>query len=240
LERLEQLAFVKKAVLESRVIDLSEEKIIELRKVFSRQLEIPVGFETANPTIRDLCINKTFSNETFEIAVAFCKKHDVNIIPLMIFKPPFLTEKEAIVDYFNSLQYLDPLRLKRIDMEILTIERDTLAELLWKKGQFHTPWFWSVIDTLTRKAKAKLETPLYISPISYSVKAESMPSNCSQCDPLILERFHQYNQSGDVRVFDDIACECKKKWEKEIQARPDIESLPLRVSTFLGSYTQKT
>lgn len=230
---LENMPSVKKVVLESRVVDFSEEKIIELRNVFSKQLEIAVGFETANSVVRDFCINKSFSNAAFEKSVNFCVQYDVDIIPLMLFKPPFLTEKEAIDDYVSSLKYLDQFNLKRIDMEILTIERDTFAYLLWEKKLFRPPWFWSIIETLKRNSQENFSTPIFIGPLSYSVRAECLPSNCNRCDQLIIERFNDYNLSRMVSVFDDIVCSCRNKWEEEIQKKPKIKSIPLRVASFL-------
>ncbi|NGX34073.1 MAG: hypothetical protein K1060chlam1_00420 [Candidatus Anoxychlamydiales bacterium] len=233
MEYLENLSFVKKVVLESRIVDLTENKIIELKKIFSKKLEIAVGFESANSQIRDFCINKSFTNEKFEEIVKFCKKYDVDIIPLMIFKPTFLTEKEAIDDYINSLIYLDQFNLKRIDMEILTIEKDTLAHLLWEKKLFYPPWLWSIVETLKIKNSKNLKTQLYISPISYSVKAEATPSNCDKCNQLFFKKFNEFNKIKNISIFDNLKCTCTKKWKEALNILPNIESIPLRVLNFL-------
>jgi len=232
---LENIPEVKKVVLESRVVDLTEEKIIRLRSAFSKNLEIAIGFESANPNIRDFCINKSFSQTTFENAIHYCKEWEVDIIPLMIFKPPFLTEREAIDDYVANMMYLEPFCLKRIDMEILTIQRDTLAYFLWSRHLFRPPRFWSIIEALKIRTQMNLLTPIYISPISYTVRSECLPSNCSSCDQQIFEQFNDYNRCGLISVFDDLECSCKNLWQEEIQ-RSDNQSIPERVLSFLQMY----
>ncbi|WP_291580201.1 hypothetical protein [Clostridium sp. UBA6640] len=107
--------------------DITEEKLFRIRQATNTEFDIAVGFESANPLIRNLCINKSFENSVFEANCNIWKKYNINIIPLMMLKPPFLTEYEAIEDYIKSLEYLEQFNFKRIDMELPTVENVLLC-----------------------------------------------------------------------------------------------------------------
>lgn len=233
-EILEQIPTVKKVVIESRVDDVVESRIQQIRNVYHKEMEIAVGFESCNQEVRELCMNKYFSNERFEYAVKMCKSYQIDIIPLMILKPVFLTEREAIQDYVQSLQYLEQFHLSRIDMEIMTIEKNTLTYLLWKQGYYHLPKLWSVIEILRQKEKFNLHTRVYISPMHYSVEAECSSSNCEKCNVKVIEQFSQYNVYGNTKVFDDISCDCKEKWNLRINEKAGISNLRNRIEYVLN------
>lgn len=233
-EKLEQIPTVKKVVLEARVDDITEEKIREIRKIYHKELEISVGFESSNEEIRELCMNKYFSNERFESIVELCKRYNAEIIPLMILKPAFLSEKEAIDDYISSLKYLDKFNLSRIDMEIMTIEKNTLNHILWKQGYYQLPKLWSVIYILQRKKALDLKTRVYISPMHYSVEAECMSSNCKQCTDLVVRYFNQYNESENPEIFNKIQCDCKKEWIQLINEKVGTLDLHRRVEYIMN------
>ncbi len=236
LSILEKMPSVKKVVLESKINDISEKKICEIRKIYSKSLEIAIGFESANAIVRDFCINKSFSQKSFKVCVDLSKRYDIDIIPLLILKPPFLSEQEAINDYIASLKYLEQFRLKRIDMEIATVQKGTIVHLLWQNNLFKPPWFWSVIEILKIKDSKNLKTPLYISPISYTVDSQCQPSNCVKCNHLILNKFNKYNLINKCsNLFDDIECDCKKNWKIEMQKKISIKSIPARIAFFLNS-----
>ncbi|WBW96390.1 archaeosine biosynthesis radical SAM protein RaSEA [Oceanirhabdus sp. W0125-5] len=203
---------IKKITLEARIEDITEDKLSEIKKVTNKEIEIAVGFESANPIIRDLCINKSFENRIFEEKCKLAKKYGISIVPLLLLKPPFLTEHEAIEDYINSLEYLEKFNLKRIDMELLTVEKFTMVFDLWQKKMFNPPKLWSVIEVLKKREEKGLKTPLYISPASYSVPAEAKTSNCHKCDDSINRAIENYNKSGDISILKDIECSCKKEW----------------------------
>ncbi|MCK4257938.1 MAG: archaeosine biosynthesis radical SAM protein RaSEA [Halanaerobiales bacterium] len=232
MEILSEKSNVKKIVIESRVEDITEEKIAKMRAVTDKEIEIAVGYESANPLVRDLCINKGFENSIFEKNCKIAKNYGISIVPLVFLKPPFLTEQEAIDDYLNSLQYLEQFNLKRVDMELPTIENHTLVHELWKNNLYRPAYLWSVIKILQTRDMLGLKTPIYISPMVYSVSAEVKASNCLTCDNLIYKAFETYNQFGDVSIFDSIECSCKDEWASLLDEKND-EELPKRVRNIL-------
>lgn len=229
---------LKKIVIEARMEDITEEKIFRMKEATNKEIEIAVGFESANPVIRDLCINKNFHNEIFESKVEIANKYNISIIPLLMLKPPFLSEYEAIEDYIESLVYLEQFRFKRIDMELPTVEKYTLVHELWKKDMYKPAKLWSVIKILRHKKRLGLKTPLYISPTNYSVPSESKASNCPKCDSLIYKLFEEYNKHGDIELFDSLNCTCKEDWIHLIENKKLNNDLSKRVNAIMKILTK--
>lgn len=217
---------VKRIVIESKLYDLCEEKILWLAEAMnSKELEIAVGFESANDIVRDLCVNKSFSNEFFEAKCRMLKRHGVRLVPLIIVKPPFLTERQAIDDVVNSLQYLEQFELQRIDLELATVEAYTLMQDLWEEGLYSTLRLWSIVEILGRKSELSLKTPVFVSPPNYTVESLDRPRNCPHCTEEILSRINEYNDGLDVSFFDSLTCSCKQEWENLLRKDNGLEPL---------------
>jgi len=220
---------VKKIVIESRIEDITEEKLLKLKQITKKEIEIAVGFESANEMIRELCINKSFSNTYFEKVYKVAISMGISIIPLLMIKPPYLTELEAIDDYVESLLYLEKFNFQRIDIELPTVEKDTLVHELWQRGMYTRLWFWSVIEILHLLQTTKFQTPLYISPQNYSVPSEDKTSNCPNCDDQIYQAIDQFNRTGDISIFDSIECMCKAAWKEQLQNEVWEGDIPSRI-----------
>lgn len=231
--KLNDIDTVKKIVIESRIDDIAEEKLKKIREVTQKDIEIAVGFESASPMIRDLCVHKSFSNKTFSKVLEVSKKYSISIIPLLILKPPFLTESESIEDYMNSLKFLEQFDIKRIDMELASVEKNTLVYDMWCNGMYQPPKLWTVIEILKRKEQLGLTIPIYISPANYSVSAVAKSSNCDDCTDYITQLFEEYNVYGKKSVFDNVHCHCRDEWLKLLQAPKRMESLPDQVENVL-------
>lgn len=232
LKNIEKLENIKKVTIESRIENIDSIKLSKIRTIFSKDLEIAVGFESANSTIRDLCINKSFKNTIFESKVKISKEYDIEIIPLLMIKPPFLTEKEAIRDIIKSLIYLEQFKFQRIDIELPTIEENTLTYKLWEIGEYKVLNLWAVIYLLKLHKKLRLKTYLYISPMIYSVESKEKTSSCDKCNTIILKKIEEYNKTSNIEIFNNFNCDCKEKWSYSFKKR-SFDNLEERIERIL-------
>lgn len=209
---------VKRIVIEAKVVDITRKKVSQLREaVGSKEFEIAVGFESANELVRDHCINKNFERQQFETNYHLLKEYGITLIPLVMVKPPFLTESQAIEDVVNTFEYLEPFKLQRIDLELATIEKNTLVHELWECGMYTTPRLWSVIEILKRKEESGLKTPIFLSPPNYTATAYDYSLNCPACSDQVIEAIKEYNRKWDNSVFDSLECSCKEEWQKSLE-----------------------
>lgn len=232
---------VKRIVLEAKVIDINEEKIPRLVEVMnSKELEIAVGFESAEEIVRDLCINKTFADSIFRAKAEILKRNGVSLVPLVMVKPPFLTEVQAIHDVVNTLQYLEQFDLKRIDLELATVEDHTIVHDLWHHGLYTTPRLWSVIEILRRRDELNLRTPLYLSPPNYTATAKVYSSNCPECNSVVADAIEVYNRRfADISVFDSLDCDCKRDWAEAIKDDSTDVSLQNQIETVFKTLLER-
>jgi len=224
---------IHRIVIETKIIDLDESKIIALTKVLDGiELEIAVGFESANHLVRDLCINKNFSKPIFEKNVEMLQRHGVRLVPLIMVKPPFLTEKMAIEDLIASLIYLESFNLPRIDLELATIEQHTLMHDLWRHKLYTPPRLWTIREILKQRETLELNTEIYLSPPNYSVEALAYSENCPACNPVMTKAMHSFNRTQTANAFDFITCECETPWQQLIDDSKPTDLLTHIAFTF--------
>jgi radical SAM enzyme (TIGR01210 family) len=217
---------VQRVVIEAKVIDITEAKVRRLvGAMCGKELEIAVGFESASPTVRDLCVNKSFRTQAFEASCRIVAGCGASLVPLIMVKPPFLTEAQAVNDVIDSLAYLEDHGLQRIDLELATVERDTLTHDLWRAGLYSTPWLWSVVAILEARERLSLTTPVFISPPNYTVPSIAMSHNCPDCNSAVIAAMEEYNRSSRASVLTDLHCRCRALWERELAKAPGPGSL---------------
>ncbi len=234
IKKLNEIQNIRKIVIEAKVRDITESKLKKIRECTDKDFEITIGYESSNEDVRQLCVNRPFSNIEFEHIVEITADNNIDLVPLLMVKPAFLTEKEAITDFIESLVYLEKFNLKRIDMELPTVMKDTLNYELWLVGKYVPVKFWSIISILKEREKKNLKTPLYISPMIYSVAAVDQAGNCQKCDKLIRNLFDVYNRTGQIDIFDNLDCECKEIWKREINTESSINDLGERVINIIN------
>jgi len=237
-QMLAKLPSIKRIVIETKIIDINEEKVAALTQALGTiELEIAVGFESANEVIRNVCINKSFPLPIFEKKTDLLQRYGVRLVPLIMVKPPFLTEQMALDDVVASLVYLEPFNLARIDFELATIEAHTLMHDLWQQGLYTTPRLWTLKAILEQRDALGLKTELYISPPTYSVESLAYSENCPSCNPAMQQAIHGFNRSQSVSAFDGIECACKASWQKNLQDEIQPDDLLPHIETVFGQLT---
>lgn len=73
-------------------------------------------------------------------------------------KPLFLSEKQAMEDITRSIDDAAPYA-DTISINLCNVQKGTLVETLWEKGQYRPPWLWSIIEILQRAKAAHPDLP---------------------------------------------------------------------------------
>lgn len=229
---------VKKVVIESRIEYATDDRVQRiLRNMDGKKLEIAFGFETSNQEIMKLCINKGFSLNNFNHFYPHLHQAGISIRPLLLLKPPFLTEGEAIADVLSTVDYLFERGIVDIDLEVTTVQKNTVVHQLWANNLYRPPWLWSIVEILL-KCKNKYQDRLhfYISPWEYSIASIDKVRNCGKCDKRLKECINLYNQNFDTTVFEDLECSCKDRWRDAIQEK-NVLTVPERILNQLENIT---
>jgi radical SAM enzyme (TIGR01210 family) len=146
---------ISRIVVESRPEYITRKKIKDdLSAIGSGVcLTIGVGIETADDFVNSFCINKGYSfrelKKVAECVGEFSPK--VTLLAYNLFKPPFLTDQEAIKDSLSLLDRLNNLSGEfgieiEIKIEPMVVAKHTVAEWLYNKEGYSAPSYWSVAE----------------------------------------------------------------------------------------------
>ena len=223
LEAVSKRKQIKLIGVESRAADITPEKIKSAKQILGRcELEIGMGLESRNDFVRNVCINKGLSLFSFEKALEAITASGASAVAHVLFKPPFLTELEAIEDTIETVEYLNQENIKRIVIMVCNVKKGTLVYELFKKGLYRAPWLWSVLQAvlaLPRKAQKKI----LIYGFKCGLPMEAVGKNCPDCTRKIMAFIDRFCGTGDINILKqamNLSCGCKKLWQASLDQKP--------------------
>lgn len=201
---------IRQLQVESRPEFLTEDGLGYVKENLDSKLEIGIGLETSNDLIRTSCINKGFSFNDYKTAVKLCRSKDVYVKTYLLLKPPFILEREAIEDTVKSALDAVQAGSTKISINPMNIQRGTLVELLWRKGEYTVPWLWSLVEVLKQVMGAKPD----VSVLSHPTGAGTQRGvhNCGECDSIVIKAIRDFSTTQDPSPFDSLDCGCKSHW----------------------------
>jgi radical SAM enzyme (TIGR01210 family) len=233
---LNRFSGIRKVVFESRIDYSPIDRVKNVKKCLDgKLLEVAFGFESADPQVMNLCINKGLSAHNFDYFYSVMQNTGVLLKPLLLLKPPFLTERESVEDLLATIRYLAAKQIRDIDLEVMTVEQNTVVYNLWKQGLYTTPMLWSIVDLIERyRAEFGDRVNLYISPWNYSVESLDWSKNCGRCDEEVGAAIHAYNHAFDPATLADLDCSCRQEIWMPRMEQTDDRPIPDRILDQLG------
>lgn len=158
-------------VVESRPEYITQKKVEKalLDINFHQKLSIAIGIESENAFINLFCNNKGNTIDKFEHVLQFLQPYQnrIGVIAYNLFKPAFLTEREALEDSLNLARTLDGLQKKYgVDIEMkvepTVVAKGTLIALLHKDGTYTPPSYWTIAELIAKICEANLSINLRI------------------------------------------------------------------------------
>ncbi len=208
---------VTEVVIESRPDYVTSKSMEALRRALgTRRVEIGIGLESSNDNIRRLCINKGFSKQDFMDATRVARENDIGVRAYVLLKPPFLSEKTALDDALQTVLDCERMGVTTVSVNPVNIQKHTLVERLWHRGEFRPPWLWSLVELLKR-ARKEIDSNINIICDPVAVGKSRGVHNCGKCDNIIADSIKSFSLSQSVAVLDDLSCDCLLQWEHVIQ-----------------------
>lgn len=203
---------VRRVQIESRPEFIKEKVLLNIKNMLTAELEIGIGLESANDRIRE-SINKGFSFDDFKKGVKICKKNGVKVKAYLLLKPPFLTEKEALQDAKDSIAKAQKAGADRVSVNPLNVQRGTLVEKLWQRGEYRPPWLWTVVEVL-RWADENVDIPVLSHPTAAGKHRGA--HNCGSCDGDVYRGVMAYSTTRDRKHL-NLDCKCKDLWRDTLE-----------------------
>ena len=223
LGELDENPDVKKVLLETRPEFVTQETIAACKSVIRKKLEIAVGVETSSDDIRLDCINKGFLFRNFIHASEIAHQHGSSVKAYLLLKPPFLSEGAAIRDAIKSVRDVSAYA-ETISINLCNVQKGTLVEKLWRRGDYRPPWLWSAIEVLRR---AKTEDPdAIITSDPVGAGSRHGPHNCGRCDRDAADVIRRFSLSQDTGEL-EVECDCISLWQKVVELEDVSYGAPL-------------
>lgn len=142
---------IDKFLIESRT-EYLHEKNLQDNLNDPEKVRIAIGLESSNDLIIRDSINKGSTFSKYVTAAKTARGLGFEVRTYLLFKPPFISEKEAMRDTLDSVRDASPYS-NDISINPMNIQKNTLVEYLWKRGLYRPPRLWSVAKLLVQSLK---------------------------------------------------------------------------------------
>lgn len=176
-------------------------------------LTVALGLESSDEEVLRTSVNKGFTAAQSKAAGELLKDGGIGVRTYLLLKPPYMTELDAIDDSVRSARFADPFS-DEISINPLNVQHATAVERLWKRGEFRSPWIWSLIEVMKRLS-GTVDARLMSSPSGGG--SQRGVHNCGKCDREALAAVERFSFTQDPRDL-DVQCECKSTWERYIRS----------------------
>lgn len=200
----EDFGLADRILFESRPEFITAESLAALDK----RSAVAIGLESANEEVLRKCVRKGFTVEDYRRAAVLLKESGIPLRTYLLLKPLFMTERAAVEDAITSIAFSSPFS-ESISVNPVNVQRDTVVESLWRRGDYRPPWLWSLVEVL-RRGREESSCRIMSSP-SGGGTARGV-HNCDRCDRKILEAVQRFSFSQDLRDLDGLECGCRSEW----------------------------
>jgi radical SAM enzyme (TIGR01210 family) len=216
LKRLETLG-IKKLVIETRPEYVTAQTV----EICQSRLptEFAIGLETTNDLIREKAIRKGFSFQDFALASETVHRQGGRVKAYLLLKPPLLSEGQAMRDAIASARAARS-HADILSLNLCNVQRNTLVERMWERGEFRPPWLWSALEVLK-----SVPGPIVCDPVGAGTRRG--PHNCGECDESVAEAIRTHALSQDVAPLHSLDCQCKSTWIELMEVEEESFGTPL-------------
>jgi len=85
-------------------------------------------------------------------------------------------------------------------------------EVLWRRGSYQPPWIWSILEIIKR-VRSSIKIPVIMDTSGFGTRRG--PFNCKKCNKKLKNLIIESNL--DQSIPDEFDCECKVKWEADVE-----------------------
>ena len=226
----------KELIVESRCEQMTEEKL-EWATSINPKFTVAIGLEAYDDEVLRFHVNKGFTTKSWDRAVANLKKFNLRIKTYLMFKPPFMSEADAL-DHCVSWIESVAVHSDEISVNPMNIQRGTVIDRLHRHNEYRPPWLWSLVDMIQRahplihpengiNGDPDQVSRLIVHPTAGGKIRGS--HNCGSCDGEVVAAIERYAVSGSLLEFDGIEWSCREVWEAEVNLERSLP-VPLGLS----------
>ncbi|MFX1537448.1 MAG: archaeosine biosynthesis radical SAM protein RaSEA [Promethearchaeota archaeon] len=221
LRQLAKNPEIQEVAVESRPEYINEEKLNAALDILGeKKLIIGIGVESTSDRIRIECINKGFTFYDIKKATSLIIDRGAFVKAYLLLKPPFLTEIESLWDTYRSVKVLNELKVQAISLNPCTVQKGTLVEKLFRRGQYRPPWLWTVLESLKNNLQKFPHIKILCEPTGVGSLRGSR--NCGKCDKVVAQIIKEISLHQKITV-EEPSCGCKDIWREVINLEDQVQ-----------------
>lgn len=202
---------ISTVLFESKTEYLSSRKLDACAKAIGpKKIRIAIGLECKDDYLRNTIINKGMSKEAYVRAIRRLHERGMQVQSYVFMKPFSITEKHAIQEAVDSIEYAVDCGSDIVMLEAAMVQKGTAFETAYNKGEFDSPWLWSIREVVEKTRHLK---PLNVGIFDEEPKPISYPRNCPACTESFNRAFHIFREIHDDAPLLSLDCQCKKTWK---------------------------
>lgn len=194
----------------------TEEKVGGLVDAFKggggSDVELALGLESATPSVLRHSVNKPARVEDFLEAAGTARRLGARVRMYVVIGPPLLSEGESLEDAVISARAVRDVA-NTVSFNPINVQRGTLVERLWRRGEFRPPWLWTVVEVLRRTAD--LGPRVMSGPTGGGTPRGA--HNCGRCDKRVMGAIERFSLSGETSDLDGVECPCRGQWLDQLE-----------------------
>lgn len=228
LRRASLPPWIERITVETMASRVTKDAIRSLRESVRDdvELEVGLGFEAADPVVRNVCINKGESIEDYSRAAEILRDCGCRSLAYVLVKPPFLTEAEGVSHAIDTANAAAGMGFDAVSIEPVSVHEWSLVGALHFFDLYRTPWIWSIVE-VTRRVSSEISAPsglrpeLRIGGYEYYPHPSELAHNYHDsrvnrdCSGDAWKHIRKFNEMQDVGAFDGFECRCIADWTRE-------------------------
>lgn len=217
LRRCAEEDAIRVVVVESRPEDITTGRLKALHDALDGRrepmaIEVAIGLEVYDDSLRMQGLRKGFTRSVFEAAVQRLSETATDLLGYVMLKPVEMSDEVALSDAEQAAEYVYSVAARygvraRIALEpTFVVPHTPLAEehLL---GCYSPPSLWLVRDTAARIARLG---PLTVGLWDEALQPLAAPSSCAACSEPLLAALQRFNLSQDQAALFVPRCDCAR------------------------------
>ena len=177
---------------------------------------VAIGLEAYDDSVLRFHVNKGFTTKQWHRAVEMLRENDLRVKTYLLFKPPFMSEGDALHHTTSWLIDVAPFS-DEISVNPMNIQKNTIVDRLFRNKEYRTPWLWSLVEMIKRAHEHLVDSSCRIIVHPTAGGKIRGAHNCGSCDSEVVAAIERYSVSGDTHEFNHLECPCEAHWRAELE-----------------------
>jgi hypothetical protein len=222
--RIAQEEAVRVLLVESRPEYITAESLSRLAKSIARPqspaLEIGIGLESANDSIREGYLQKGISRKAFERSVNLLREAGADLLAYVMLKAMPMSDQDALHDVVSTTEFVHETASRygvraRIALQPTFVVPGTGLAVDFLAGRYVPPSLRLVVEAVHRLAPFG---DLVVGLWDEGLHPLAVPDACIECRECLLSSLQEFNRSQDIRglCFAECPADTKCPFQKGI------------------------